>query len=64
MARLLRNPKNVFLKGFNYHKIWQKSYYDHVIRNGEDLDRIRQYIIENPAKWELDELNPTNVKRL
>lgn len=30
---------------------WQKSYYDHIIRNEEDLHRIRQYILNNPKKW-------------
>ncbi len=33
---------------------WQKSYYDHVIRNGMDLNRIREYIINNPVNWEID----------
>jgi|694.fasta_scaffold63943_3 putative transposase len=45
---------------FNYHKIWQKSFYDHVIRNEKDLDRIREYIQNNPLKWDLDSLNPEN----
>ncbi|MEN6572502.1 MAG: transposase [Anaerolineaceae bacterium] len=31
-------------------KIWQRNYYDHVIRNEEDLERIREYILENPFK--------------
>ncbi len=35
------------------HKIWKKSYYDHVIRNQEDYDEIWQYIQNNPTKWEL-----------
>ncbi len=29
---------------------WQRSYYEHIIRN-DDMDRIRQYIIDNPARW-------------
>jgi len=33
---------------------WQKSYYDHVIRNEESLQIIREYIQNNPKKWELD----------
>ncbi len=33
---------------------WQKSYYDHIIRNEHSLNRIRQYIVDNPQKWELD----------
>lgn len=30
---------------------WQARFYDHVVRNGRDLDRIRQYILQNPARW-------------
>lgn len=33
---------------------WQSRFYDHVIRDEIDLQRIRQYIRENPLKWELD----------
>jgi len=33
---------------------WQKSFYDHVIRNEKSLDNLRQYIQNNPLKWELD----------
>jgi len=39
---------------------WQKNYYEHVIRNDDDLYRTRKYIKENPQKWELDEENPVN----
>ena len=31
--------------------IWQRSYYDHVIRGQKDYDMIWQYIADNPAKW-------------
>jgi putative transposase len=34
---------------------WQRSYYDHVIRNDESLLKIRQYIKNNPLKWQLDD---------
>ncbi|HEX9739916.1 MAG TPA: transposase, partial [Ignavibacteriaceae bacterium] len=34
---------------------WQRGFYDHIIRNENDLDRIRTYISNNPLKWELDE---------
>ncbi len=30
---------------------WHKSYYDHIVRNEKDLNRIRKYITNNPAKW-------------
>jgi REP element-mobilizing transposase RayT len=41
----------------NFIFFWQKSYYDRIIRNENELNRIRKYIIENPLKWEYDELN-------
>ena len=39
------------------HFRWQRSFYDHIIRNECDLNRIRQYIIDNPLQWEMDEEN-------
>jgi REP element-mobilizing transposase RayT len=38
--------------------LWQRKYYEHVIRNDADLDRIREYIINNPLSWHLDRENP------
>jgi putative transposase len=35
--------------------VWQRSYYEHVIRNEDDLHRIREYIVNNVPKWEDDE---------
>jgi putative transposase len=49
---------NTFPNNFNYHKLWQRSYYDHIIRNESELHNIRKYIIENPILWVNDELNP------
>ena len=39
---------------------WQKSFYDHIVRNEKDMKRIQEYIYNNPFKWELDLLNPSN----
>jgi len=39
-------------------RLWQRNYYEHVIRNDESLDRIRQYIYDNPARWAHDPDNP------
>jgi putative transposase len=36
-------------------KIWQRNYYEHIIRNEIDLQNIRKYITLNPLKWEIDE---------
>lgn len=38
--------------------LWQRGYYEHVIRNDSDLQRIREYIANNPLRWELDRENP------
>jgi REP element-mobilizing transposase RayT len=41
---------------------FQRSFYDHIIRSEKSLIAIRQYIKENPLKWELNEDNPANWK--
>jgi putative transposase len=38
-------------------KIWQRNYYDRIIRDEEELNRIRNYIATNPETWEQDENN-------
>ena len=39
---------------------WQHNYYEHIIRDENELNRIRKYIIENPLKWSDDKYNPDN----
>lgn len=36
------------------HPVWQRNYYEHVIRDQEELDRIIRYIEQNPCRWEND----------
>lgn len=36
---------------------WQSRYHDHIIRDNNSLERIRNYIINNPIKWEFDKFN-------
>lgn len=38
--------------------LWQRNYYEHIVRDEEALNRIRQYIADNPAQWEFDHENP------
>jgi putative transposase len=38
--------------------VWQRNYYEHVIRDDSALNRIREYIMHNPLTWELDRENP------
>jgi hypothetical protein len=38
--------------------VWQRNYWEHIIRNEEQLERARGYIRENPLRWALDAENP------
>ena len=38
--------------------VWQRNYHDHIIRDTMSLDRIREYIAQNPARWADDPENP------
>lgn len=40
------------------HNIWQRNYYEHIIRNEDALQRIREYIATNPIRWAEDPENP------
>jgi putative transposase len=42
-------------------RLWQRNYYEHIIRNEESLDRIREYILTSPMRWVLDRKNPHRV---
>jgi len=46
------------LRGTPGMQVWQRNYYDHIIRNEKDLERIRKYITDNPVRWDEDEENP------
>lgn len=37
---------------------WQRSFFDHVVRDDHDLEIKRQYIVNNPLKWDFDRNNP------
>ena len=39
-------------------RVWQRNYFEHIIRDERDLARIREYIDNNPAQWRLDRENP------
>jgi REP element-mobilizing transposase RayT len=35
--------------------LWQRNYFEHIIRNKEELEKTREYIVNNPLNWESDE---------
>ena len=49
----IKNVKSGKLPKFN---IWQRSYYDHIIRKEESLQKIKEYIMINPREWKKDKL--------
>jgi len=77
-ASLRRVPRSLgsFIAGFkasvtsrarrelNMTGIWQRNYYEHVIRNDRELHNIRWYIINNPLNWQLDRDNAQNTRKL
>jgi putative transposase len=71
-ALLRRYPLSEIIRNFKTHSsrkinekrhllgvpVWQRNYYEHIIRNNEELNDIRQYINNNIADWNKDEENP------
>jgi REP element-mobilizing transposase RayT len=43
--------------------VWQRNYFERVVRNDDELAKIRQYIESNPLKWELDSENPLRIAK-
>ena len=43
-------------------RVWQRNYYERIIRNERELNAIRQYILDNPDQWEVDQENPSVVQ--
>jgi len=73
-APLHRKPKSLgsFVAGFksavtrragyelNSGNIWQRNYFEHILRDPVDYERIAGYILDNPVNWNQDEENPQN----
>jgi len=53
----IRGVKNCGWPPFNG-KLWQRNYWEHIIRNEQSFHRISQYIINNPTKWNSDKFQP------
>jgi REP-associated tyrosine transposase len=44
--------------------IWQRNYYEHVVRDDRSLHQLRDHIAANPARWAEDSLNPARTNRI
>jgi putative transposase len=66
LAAIVQNYKSVSARSVNKLRnnpgcpVWQRNYYERVIRSESELSKVREYIINNPMKWELDKENPIN----
>ena len=64
LGNVLRAFKSISAIGVNRalsrsgQPLWQRNYYEHVIRSEESLNRIQEYIVTNPFRWKLDRENP------
>jgi REP element-mobilizing transposase RayT len=60
---IIRSYKSAVTKQINILRkspgfsVWQKNYYEHIIRNDKEYHLIKDYIINNPVNWEFDENN-------
>ncbi|WP_036480014.1 transposase [Myxosarcina sp. GI1] len=43
--------------------VWQRNYYEHIIRDRSALNKIRQYVINNPLAWQTDQLHLDNTTK-
>ena len=61
---VIRSFKSVVTKQINKsqnfppHPIWQRSFHEHIVRDDAEMERIRNYIVENPMQWNHDRENP------
>jgi len=67
LERIVRAFKSISAIGANRvlgrsnRPFWQRNYYEHIIRDDEELNAIRQYILDNPRNWPDDPENPSNM---
>ncbi|MDX1995413.1 MAG: transposase [bacterium] len=63
LGAIVRSFKSAATKSINRLRqvkgapVWQRNYYEHIIRNDRELDAFRDYILSNPAQWEFDRDN-------
>ena len=69
MGRIVQAFKSItthkYVNGVKQHgwspfsgRLWQRNYYEHIIRKEESLHRIREYIMNNPLQWAFDREKP------
>lgn len=60
LGAIIQNYKSITARKVNAYlqtpgaNIWQRNYYDRIIRNQDELEKIREYILNNPSRWDED----------
>ena len=47
------------LRAVSHIHVWQRGYYEHIVRDETTISKIQEYIINNPYRWETDEMHPS-----
>ena len=68
LSEMIRGFKSMSARQINQgvyrgRALWQRGYYEHIIRNEKDLQNTTDYIEANPLLWDEDEENPVNVNK-
>jgi REP element-mobilizing transposase RayT len=50
------------VRGATGNPVWQRNYFERVVRDGKEMEKVQRYVLENPARWEFDRENP-DVKK-
>lgn len=64
LGAIVQNFKSVTTRKINQWRgapgapVWQRNYYERIIRDARELDAVRRYIAQNPLRWALDDNNP------
>ncbi len=58
MFKTVTTKQSNLAQGTPGQRLWQRNYYERVIRNDEEWNRVREYIAANPTQWEFDVENP------
>lgn len=72
LASIIGSFKSAATKHINHYRaerdlasvhVWQRNYYERIIRHEKEFNDTRHYIIENPSHWNIDSENPENQNR-
>ena len=64
LSKIVGMLKMTFAKKINLlretpgQSVWQRNYFEHIVRDDKALERIREYIVSNPERWKFDTENP------